>query len=353
MDSQVGRLSTRCGWKFFFLAVLLVGAALLEVTLGSAVIPLGETVRFVTTGETQNPVFADILRDFRLPRALTAATAGATLAVAGLLMQTLFRNPLADPFVLGINSGASLGVALVALALGPAGFELFEGLNTGGNYSVVIAAAVGSGLVLLVILYFSRRVDMMTLLIIGLMLGYGTSAIVNILMHLSAAERLQSFISWTFGDFSGVDWRDMRLFLPACAAGSLIVMACVKPLNALLLGEQYAQSLGVHTGRLRFWLILASALMAGAVTAYCGPIGFIGVAVPHFCRGFFHTSDHRLLFPACLLAGAVTGMLADTVAQVPGSAMTLPLNAITALIGAPVILWILLRRRWLQRSFEG
>lgn len=337
--------------RHLLLLVLVVLAFVLNLCLGSVTIPLSESWTYLNGGTPSNPAYAQILSNIRLPKALTAATAGAALSVAGLLMQTLFRNPLADPFVLGINSGASLGVALVVLALGPMGIEWLEGMGLGANLGMVLAATLGAATVLMLVLYLARRVDMMTLLIVGLMVGYATSALVSILMYLSIPERLQSYLSWTFGSFGNVDARDLNFFLPACVVGGTLAFLCAKPLNAFLLGEAYARSLGVATRRLRAWLIVASAVLSGAVTAYCGPIGFIGVAVPHLCRSLLRTTDHRALLPACVLAGATVALFADLVAQVPGTYHLLPLNAVTALIGAPVILWILLRSQGLRTLF--
>lgn len=337
--------------RFAFLLVLLFVAFALDLSLGSVSIPLYETVQYVLGSEMSNPAYQEIIESIRFPKAVTAALAGAALSVAGLVMQTLFRNPLADPFVLGINSGASLGVALVVLALGVVGVDRLDGMGVSGMLSTVLAASIGASLVLMIVLYLSRKVDIMTLLIVGLMIGYGTSAVVSILMYLSIPERLQSFISWTFGDFGSVEWVEMVVFAPVCCLGFVLALLCSKSLNAFLLGEVYAKSLGVNTRWLRTMLILSAAILAGTVTAYCGPIGFIGVAVPHLCRGIMKTTDHRILIPTCVIAGATIAMIADVLSQVPNSQLTLPLNAITSLIGAPVILWVLLRKNSIIRSF--
>ena len=297
--------------------------------------------------------FRDSILHLRLQRTVVAACAGAALAVAGVLTQALFRNPLADPFVLGINSGASLGVAIIVMAVGGAGLGLSSGFSLGGNVGIVLASGLGGAVVMLLVLQLAKKVDMMTLLIIGLMLSYITSAIVSILMHLSLPEQLQSYMSWTFGDFGSVEWTELVIFAPALLVGILMSLFCSKPLNALLLGEHYAKSLGVNTRSLKLMLILSSSLLAGAVTAYCGPIGFIGVAVPHLCRGLIKKSDHRILLPCCIVVGASVSLTADLLSQIPGSAMTLPLNAVTALIGAPIILFVLLKRSPLRQNFAS
>jgi iron complex transport system permease protein len=267
-------------------------------------------------------------------------------------MQTMFRNPLAGPFVLGINSGASLGVALVVLAVGT-GSTLLAGLGLLSDFGIVVAASLGAGLVLFLVLAVARRVETMTLLILGLMFGYATSALVSVLLYFSIAERIQAYIAWTFGSFGGVTWRQMQVMAPAVLLGLAIAWLSAKPLNALLLGETYAQSLGLSVRRARIGVLVSASLMAGAITAFCGPIGFVGVAVPHLCRSLFGTSNHRLLIPASILLGGIVALVADLLAQLPGSQITLPLNAVTALIGAPVVTWVILRQRNLRSSFAG
>lgn len=336
------------------LLVGLTGAFLLSVAVGSVTIPLTEVITILTGGEAARPTWETIVMNFRLPKAITAALAGAALAVSGLQMQTLFRNPLADPYVLGISSGASLGVALVVLAAGTTGSVLIAGLGFLGDFGLAAAASLGAALVLALVLLVARRVQSaVTLLILGLMFGYTTGALVSLLIYFSIADRIQIYLSWTFGSFGGVTWGQMPVFAPIITLGLVAALLLVKPLNALLLGETYARSLGLNVRRARLWIIISTALLAGAVTAFCGPIGFLGIAVPHLCRAIFGTSDHRILVPASIMLGATVALLADWVAQVPGSQVILPLNAVTALIGAPVVIWIILRRRALQTSFGG
>jgi iron complex transport system permease protein len=324
---------------------LVLGAAfLLNLAFGSVRIPLPEVIAVLAGQEASKESWTYIILSFRLPKACTALLAGAALAVSGLQMQTLFRNPLADPYILGVSAGASLGVALVVLASGAAtGFLSSVGLV--GDLSLIGAAVVGAGGVSALVMVVARRLQQaMTLLILGLMMSYATAALVSILIYFSVPEQIQAYITWTFGSFGGGTHRQLLLLAPLIGAGLLLAGLLVKPLNALLLGEHYARSMGVNVGRVRFWMIAGTSLLAGVVTAFCGPIGFLGVAVPHLCRALLHSSDHRLLVPATLLLGATIALLADLVAGLPGSSTVLPLNAVTALLGAPVVVWIILGR---------
>ncbi len=341
------------------LALVALAAFMLSLAVGSVRIPLDEIVSVLLGGEASKQAWATIVLKFRLPKALTAMLAGAALSVSGLQMQTLFRNPLAGPFVLGISSGASLGVALTVLLAGVAvglggGTTLLAGISLAGDASLALSAIAGSGLVLLLVMSVARRVQSgMTLLILGLMFGYTTSALVSVLIYFSVVERIQAYISWTFGSFGGVTWRQLQVMAPAILLGLAGGHLLMKPLNALLLGETYALSLGLNVRRVRLAIIGTSAVLAGVVTAFCGPIGFLGIAVPHLCRSLLHTSDHRLLLPAVSFMGATLALGADIVAGLPGSQLTLPLNAVTALLGAPVVIWVILRQRNLRQAFAG
>jgi iron complex transport system permease protein len=333
------------------LAVLLV-AFMFSLAFGSVRIPLDNIVRILLGGVPDRATWADIVFKFRLPKALTAMLAGAALAVSGLQMQTLFRNPLADPFILGVSSGASLGVALVILSVGAAGSALVAGLGVLGDLSLAAAAALGSASVLGAVLVVSRRVqNTLTLLILGLMFGYLTSALVSLLVYFSLPERVQAFSLWSAGSFGGVTWNQLSVFAPVVLVGLGLAGVLPKTLNALLLGDAYARSLGVNVQRARLWVVVSASALAGAVTAFCGPIAFLGVAVPHLCRSLFNTADHRVLMPTSLLLGAALALLADLIAQLPGGQLILPLNVITSLFGVPVILWVLLRQRQLKSSF--
>ncbi len=327
--------------------ILLAAAFVLELSLGSVLLPFKTVVSILLGREDVPEGYRQIVLLFRLPRAVTAMLAGSALGIAGLKMQTLFRNPLADPFVLGISSGASLGVAFVVLAAGSLGGNaMLEKSGVTGNISLILAATLGAVAVLSVILSVARRVESnLTLLIIGLMFGYMSSALVSMLMQFSREHQMQSYIAWTFGSFGSVTWRQMIVFAPTVLAGLALSRVLAKPLNAFLLGEDYARSMGVNVRSVRFWIVLGSSLLAGTVTAYCGPIGFLGIAIPHLCRLLLKTSDHHSLVPAVILMGATIALAADLISQVPGSRMVLPLNAVTSLIGAPVVIGMILRRR--------
>jgi iron complex transport system permease protein len=334
------------------LLALLVLAFACELSLGSVVIP-PKSVFLTIIGKTDVPEdWRQIILLFRLPRALTAMLAGAALGMAGLKMQTLFRNPLADPYVLGISSGAGLGVALVVMAAGGFQWRFFlERAGVAGNLSLVLAAILGAGAVLAIVLGIARRVEgNVTLLIVGLMFGYITGAIVQVLMQFAVEHQMQSYVLWTFGSFGTVTWKQLPILAPVVICGLAVGWALVKPLNALLLGTDYARSMGVNVRLVRSWIIVGASLLAGAVTAYCGPVGFLGIAVPHLGRILLRTSDHRQLVPAVTILGAVVALLADLIAQAPGTEIALPLNAVTALIGAPVVITIILRRRHVMEA---
>ncbi len=345
------------GWRPLVLILLLaglIGVFLVSLAMGSVHIPLDQIITVLLGGEADKASWTNIVLKFRIPRVLTAALAGAALGVSGLMMQTFFRNPLAGPFVLGISSGASLGVALVVLSAGSASGVLLAGLGLSGDLLLAGAAALGSGATMLLVLLVANRVQSsMTLLILGLMMGYLVSALVNLLLYFAIPERIQAYISWTFGSFRGVTWNQMPILAGGVLIGLLIAVALVKSLNALLLGEGYARSLGVNLRLTRMALVSATAILAGTVTAFCGPIGFVGIAVPHLCRSLFNTSDHRLLVPGTVLMGALVAVIAGLIAEVPGAELVLPLNAVTALIGAPVVIVVILRQRNLQRTFAS
>ena len=347
------RLGLRTLVLMSLLGALLV-AFLLSLAFGSVRIPLDKVVRILLGGTPDKATWADILFKFRLPKAVTALLAGAALAVSGLQMQTLFRNPLADPYILGVSSGASLGVALVMLSVGAAATKVIGTLGLYGDLGLVVAASLGSMLVLGLVLLVAQRVQStLTLLILGLMFGYLTSALVSLLIYFSLPERVQVFSLWSAGSFGGVTWSQQRVFAPTIVLGLVVAHLLPKSLNALLLGDTYARSLGVNVVQVRRWIILCASLLAGAATAFCGPIGFLGVAVPHLCRTLFNTADHRVLVPTSMLLGGTIALLADLLAQMPGSQAVLPVNVVTSLFGVPVIIWMLLRQQQLRASFAG
>lgn len=285
-----------------------------------------------------------IIQNYRLPKAITAILVGSGLGISGLLMQTLFRNPLAGPFVLGITSGASLGVALVILGSSIFGGFLATFLLT--KWSLVIAASLGSFLVLLLVLIVSSKVrDTMAILIIGLMFGSITAAIVSVLSYFSSAEQLQQYIFWGFGSLGDLDWSEVQVFTVIYVIGVIFSVLSIKGLNTLLLGENYAKSLGLNIKQSRLLIIIATSLLAGTITAFAGPIAFIGLAIPHVTRQVFNTSNHKTLLPAVFLFGAIIMLICDSIAQLPNTDYLLPINAITSLIGAPVVVWLLVRQR--------
>jgi iron complex transport system permease protein len=344
--------TSKRGFTLFCLIGLgLVGMSVASISIGSVNFSPQEVIAALTGSEDIHTVHRQIIVDFRLPQILTALLAGAALGTAGLLMQTVFRNPLADPFVLGVNSGASLGVAIVLLMFAPLGLTLTDGLTQSGQILLILASTGGAATTLFAVLLLSRRVDIMSVLIIGLMISYTIGALVSVLMFFSMTERLQSFINWSFGDYGNVDWQQMRYFAPTILISLALSSLFMKPLDALLLGEHYAESLGTQSKRVRFFVLLGASLLAGTVTGFCGPIGFLGIAAPHLCRYLFRTSQHRVLIPASLLVGALLSVTADFVASGPGLDVILPLNAITALVGAPVIIAVLVQQRNLKRLF--
>ena len=338
------------------LAALMTAVAvvfLLSLAMGSTSIPLGRVVSALLHPSEDGDPLAMVITSIRLPRSVTAMLAGAALGVAGLQMQTLFRNPLADPFALGISSGASLGVALVVLGsgYGPAG-AFGTSLGMRGDALITAAAIVGAALVLgLVLIVSSHIANPATVLILGLMFGYAVTAIVTVLVGASQPERLQQWAQWGFGSFSGVTWQRLQLFGPLILAGVLIASSTTKQLNALLLGENYARSMGLAVRRVRFLTMLGASILGAMVTAFCGPITFLGIAVPHVCRGLLGSSDHRVLVPAVVLLGAAVALIAQIVSLMPGGGVVLPLNAVTSLMGAPVVVAVLLRSR--RGAFAG
>ena len=354
--ASLGRLRGRTVAGF---AVLIVGAlalALLGVAVGSIAIPFDATLNALAglfgaseAAGGEQSVWTTVIRQIRIPRTLTALLAGAALGVAGLQMQTLFRNPLADPFVLGVSAGASFGVAAVVLVAGT-GLTLFTaGLGWLGDLGLAGAAFVGAAFVMALVLALSLRVrSIVTVLIVGLLVGQLVGALITILISAAEEQYVDQFVRWGFGSFRGVTWSELGILAPAVAVGVIIALLSVKQLNALLLGESYARSLGVHVRRAQLAAMLGAALLAGSVTAFAGPIAFLGVAIPHLARGLFRTSDHRVLAPAVILCGGILALAAEIVAQLPGVGSVLPLNAVTALIGAPVVLSVLLRRRRLS-----
>jgi len=309
---------------------------LLSISLGSVYIPISEIVGIIFGQEAENPVWNKIIIDYRLPKSLTALLAGAALSISGLQMQTLFRNPLAGPYVLGISAGASLGVAILILTGIGLGFK-------GGLIGTATAAILGASLVLVLILTIAKRVrDNISLLIIGLMVGSATGALLSVMQYFSQAERIQSYIIWAMGSLGTLGWSEITLIAITFTIGLAIALFKIKDLNALLLGELYARSMGIRTEKSRLWIILSAGMLAGVITAFCGPIAFIGLAVPHLARIIFDTTNHKILIPASAILGAAVLLICDMFAQMPGSSKVLPINIMTSLIGAPAIIWLVI-----------
>ncbi len=322
-------MRSRSAILFAMLAALTLFLFLLDLAVGAVAVPLGDVWAALTGGDCPRAT-AKIILNIRLIKAVVALLAGAALSVSGLQMQTLFRNPLAGPYVLGISSGASLGVALVVLA----GF--------GSSIGIAGAAWLGAALVLVVIAAVGHRIkDIMVILILGMMFSSGVGAIVQILQYLSKEESLKAFVIWTMGSLGDVTFDQLAVLVPSIIAGLLLAVVTIKPLNLLLFGEEYAVTMGLNIRRSRGLLFLSSSLLAGTVTAFCGPIGFFGLAMPHVTRMLFRNSDHRVLVPGTVLSGAAVLLLCDLVSKM----FTLPINAITALLGIPIVVWVVLRNK--------
>lgn len=330
------------------LILLLAGTVVffvLNLLLGTVKIPVGAILRILMGDETVSEIWRNIVISSRVPQALTATVAGAGLAVSGLQMQTVFRNPLAGPSVLGISNGASLGVACVVLMSGSLGGVALSRLGYLGDAAMSIAAIVGSLAVMALILYVSQKVKgNVTLLIIGVMIGYLATAIIGVLKFFSAEEDVKAYVVWGLGSFARVSGDQMMLFVGLMTGLLPLSMLLSKAMNILLLGDYYASNLGLNLRRVRLLVISCSGILVAIVTAYCGPIMFIGLAVPHLCRAIFQTSDHRILMPATMLTGASLALVCNLVARMPGFEGALPVNSVTALVGAPIIANVLFRR---------
>ncbi|WP_116769328.1 FecCD family ABC transporter permease [Maribacter litoralis] len=326
--------------RFTILLLVLLLCACINICLGSVNIAFIDSLKILFGTVTENSSNYYIIWEYRLPKALTAIMVGGGLSLSGLLMQTLFRNPLAGPYVLGISSGASLGAALLIMGASLITLSAF-------NYiTLALASSLGSFLVLSLVLVVAAKVkDTMALLIIGLMFGSITAAIVSVLSYFTKAEKLQQYIFWSFGSLGDLSWGQLLVVALCTSLGILLSILSIKPLNAFLLGENYAKSLGIGLQKSRYTIIIATGLLAGSITAFAGPIAFVGLAVPHVTRQLFHTTDHKIQIPAVLCCGAILMLLCDTIAQIPGSVSVLPINAITSIFGAPVVIWLLVRKR--------
>lgn len=320
---------------------LLIGTAflfLLDLVIGSIRIPFSEIIN-ILTGNTADLIHTEILLNFRVPKAISAILAGASLSVAGLLMQTLFRNPLADPYILGVSSGASLGVAITMMSA-----SLLPAFWINSGWGVIASAIIGAALVLLLVIGVSYKLqNAVSLLIVGIMFGTIASSIVSILQNFSNPDAIKLYVLWTFGSLSAVSRENLQILIPIISIGLLLAFFLHKKSDGLLLGENYAKGLGINIRSTRVLMVLATGILAGSITAFTGPIAFVGVAVPHIARGIFKTSVHKILIPASVLIGASLILICDIITQIP--TYTLPINTVSALFGAPVIIWIIIRRK--------
>jgi len=333
---------------FIIMLMMLAVLFILDLFLGSVAISPADIVKAIF-GTAGNDI-ETIVMEFRLPKAITALMVGIALSISGLQMQTLFRNPLAGPYVLGVSSGASLGVAIVILGFSSS-LAMFN-LHVLGNWILVISAWAGAGVVMLLIMYISSRVrNIMTILILGMMLASGLSAVVSIMQYFSSETMLKAYVIWTMGSLGNLSSGQLNVLVISVIAGIILSIFSIKMLNALLLGENYAGSIGLNIRFARMVIFACTSILAGSVTAFCGPIGFIGIAVPHIARNIFRTSDHKILIPGSILAGGIVMIVSDIVSQLPGSESVLPINSVTSLIGIPVVIWVILGKRNNSRSF--
>jgi iron complex transport system permease protein len=319
---------------------------MLDVALGSIAIPFKEVVKIFLSQGSDNEAWIYIVEKIRIPKALTAVLVGCGLSVSGLQMQTLFRNPLAGPSVLGITAGASLGVALIMLSAGSiTSLYTIQELGLSGSWLIIMAATLGAALIMTIILAISASLkDNFIMLIVGVMIANITLSIISIWQYFSAPDQIKEYLLWTFGSLGGVTEHHLYVLSTAVAVGLFTSFASSKLLDALLLGENYARSMGLTVNRARILIICSTSILAGSITAFCGPIGFIGIAVPHLARSLFNTSNHRILIPGCCLIGTALMLVCDIISQLPGSQTALPINIITALIGSPVVIWIIISR---------
>ena len=332
--------------KFICMFLLIIVFFFLNIVVGTIAIPLNDAFSILFGNDQQPQVWQNIILKSRLPQSLTAMVAGAGLAISGLQMQTVFSNPLAGPSVLGISNGASLGVAFVILATGSIGGVALSSLGAVGNAAISLAAIFGAMSVMALIVYVSQKVQgNATLLIIGVMIGYVATAIIGVLKYFSNEEDIRAYVVWGLGSFSRVSGNQMELFVVLMLILIPLSMLTVKTLNILLLGEQYARNLGLNIKRARLLVIGCSSILVAIVTAYCGPIMFLGLAIPHLCRAIWRTSDHRVLMPATMLTGTALALICNLIARMPGFEGALPINSVTALIGAPVVAMVLFRRK--------
>jgi iron complex transport system permease protein len=332
---------------FVLLMLSLTLLLLLNISLGQISIPIKEVLKSLSGSQASKESWEYIIFNYRLPKAITSILVGMGLSISGLLMQTLFRNPLAGPYVLGLSSGSSLGVAFVIL--GANFLPLFLSDYLLSPYGIMIASCLGSLLVLLLVLLVSERLrDTMSILIVGLMFSSFAGAIVSVLTYFSSAEQLQKFTFWSMGSLGNLSWVQIAILFVSVAIGLFLSIINIKPLDALLLGENYAKSMGVNYSKARLSIMIATSILAGSITAFAGPIAFVGLAVPHIAKILFKTSKHLILFWSTLLLGGIIMLFCDIASQIPGTTVILPINAITSIVGAPVVIWLLIRKKRFQ-----
>jgi iron complex transport system permease protein len=335
MKVQSGNLYRN--WLFFPIVLIWLVLFIADLLNGSISIPVSEIIP-ILSGNSDNTIYTEIIVNFRLPKAITALIAGASLSVSGLLMQTMFRNPLADPYILGVSSGAGLGVAVTLMAA-----SVLPAVFISSGWGTVAAAITGASLILLLVILVSFRLNnSVSLLIVGIMFGTIASSIVSILQNFANPDAIKLYVLWTFGSLSAVNWQNLQVLVPVFLTGSILAFCLHKQSDGLLLGENYARGLGINIKHTRLLMVISTGLLAGSVTAFTGPIAFVGVAIPHIARGLFKTSAHKILLPASFLMGGILLLICDIVSQIPD--YTLPINTISSLFGAPVIIWIILKR---------
>ncbi|HEX5170047.1 MAG TPA: iron ABC transporter permease [Cyclobacteriaceae bacterium] len=322
--------------RWLILPPLVLILVVLNISMGSIRIPLRDVLTILSGNNASEAIWTEIIWNFRVTKALTCILAGSALSLSGLQMQTFFRNPLAGPDVLGLSSGASLMVSLL----------FFSKVGLSGPWALALTAAIGCSFVFVIVLLFASRLhDTASLLIVGLMIGATASSLVSVLQFTSKAEELQTFLIWTFGSVTGMNWSEIHVLAWVLLIGALFAIGSAKSLNAWLLGDNYAQSLGINLDRSRLMIILSTCILTGGVTAFCGPIVFVGLAVPHLTKLIIKTSNHKILIPNTMMAGAGLLLLCDIISRLPGTDVIFPLNAITALFGAPVVIWVIMRSK--------
>lgn len=350
LDGEAARRGRRLpaiAARFIFLMLVAFGLFCIELTVGAVHIPFGGILD-VLVGESSNRVWRNIVVEFRLPRAVNAAVSGMALGAAGIMLQTLFRNPLADPYVLGIAHGARFGAAVLFVFTGIAGNAFVVQFGLVGDIGLAIASVAGSTLILGILAVLSTRVSTVTLLLVGLMLGYLAVGLISVLLHFVDESNAKAFKAWDDASFAGATWRQLTVLIPATLAGTLAAISLLKPLDALLLGDRYAASLGVDVKRAKLMVLICTGWLCGIVTAFCGPVAFVGLVAAQVARGMFGVSDHRTLLPAAMVLGAVVSLGADLVTHLPLERHVFHLNAVIGLVGAPIALFVLLRSRLLK-----